>query len=62
MKETLLRLAEISSGVIWSGEILLQETWIEGILTLHGCCEMSSLSVAARGVVWASLLVDPACD
>lgn len=62
MKETLLRLAGISSGVIWSGEILLQETWIEEILTLHGCCEMSSLSVGVRGVIWASLLVDQACD
>jgi hypothetical protein len=59
MKETLLRSAESLSEGIWMQEILLQENWIEGTLTLHGCCWMSSLLVVVRVLIWACLLVDP---
>lgn len=62
MKETLLHWAEIWSEGILMQEILMQETWIEGTLTLHGCCWMSSLLVVVGGVIWACLLVDPTVD
>ena len=62
MKETLLRSAEILFEGISMQEILLQETWIEGTLTLHDCCWRSSLLVVVGGVIWACLLVDPTVD
>lgn len=62
-KETLLlRSAEILFEGISMQEILLQETWIEATLTLHGCCLMSSQLVVVEGVTWACLLVDPTVD